>query len=240
MEYALGVWYSPIYQGENRQAGSVGIANRIAKPQCLAARVAVGGLRSTSTASLNLHANLLPAPLRLNLSAFKFTARLCTLPSSHPLFPIVKRCKKCIPRFHHSPIHNLFAAFPSLRRPIETISTKKLPPLPTGISFQIAPSKEAAVESERQIDPGTTKVFSDGSGYKHNIGAAAWSRQRTAPNGELVGIILAIDVIRSSTLHMPRACILLDNQAAIRATEGDSATSGRYLIEEIRRKLRTL
>ncbi|KAE9386172.1 hypothetical protein BT96DRAFT_759685, partial [Gymnopus androsaceus JB14] len=57
---------------------------------------------------------------------------------------------------------------------------------------------------------------------------------------ELVGIILAIDIIRASNLRTSKACILLDNQAAIQATEGDSATLGRYLVEEIRKKLRAL
>ncbi|KAE9382824.1 hypothetical protein BT96DRAFT_773253, partial [Gymnopus androsaceus JB14] len=102
--------------------GLVAIANQIGKPQHLAARVAVGGTRSTSTPALNAHANLLPSTLRLNLSAFKFTARLCKLPPSHPLFPAIQKCCKHTLRFHHSPLHNPFSAFPSLCNPIETIS----------------------------------------------------------------------------------------------------------------------
>ncbi|KAK0458989.1 uncharacterized protein EV420DRAFT_1245813, partial [Desarmillaria tabescens] len=60
MDYGLGVWYNPVRVGESRRKGSVGFATKLAKPQRLACRVAVGGLRSTATEALDIHANLLP------------------------------------------------------------------------------------------------------------------------------------------------------------------------------------
>jgi hypothetical protein len=61
MEYVLGVWYNPVRDGNgSHRIGSVGTATTIGKSQRLACRIAVGGLCSTSTIALNLHANLLP------------------------------------------------------------------------------------------------------------------------------------------------------------------------------------
>ena len=68
--------------------GSMGTLTKLSRPQRLACRLAVGGLKSTSTEALNLHADILPTQLRLNLSVFKAGLRLCTLPKSHPLHKI--------------------------------------------------------------------------------------------------------------------------------------------------------
>ncbi len=85
MEYALPVWYNPVKEGEGRRSGAVCIARKLSKPQRLACKVMAGGLRSTSTDALDYHANVLPTHLRLNLVAYKFAVRLCTLPPTHPL-----------------------------------------------------------------------------------------------------------------------------------------------------------
>ncbi|KAF9065557.1 ribonuclease H-like domain-containing protein [Rhodocollybia butyracea] len=62
----------------------------------------------------------------------------------------------------------------------------------------------------------------------------------TVFESELVGILLAIDIIRALPKRR-EACVLLDNQAAIQATKGDHVVaSGRYLVEEIRKKLEKL
>ncbi len=93
MEYALPVWYNPVKEGEERWSGSVGVVRKLSKLQQLACKVMAGGLRTTSTDALDYHANVLPTHLHLNLVTYKFAARLCTLPPSHPLYKTVRRCK---------------------------------------------------------------------------------------------------------------------------------------------------
>ncbi len=82
MEYALPVRHNPVREGEGRRQGAVGVAREMSKPQRLACKVMAGGLRSKSTDALDYHANVLPTHLCMNLAAYKFAARLCTLPCS--------------------------------------------------------------------------------------------------------------------------------------------------------------
>lgn len=71
----------------------MGLATRLAIPQCLACRIAAGSLRLTVTEALDYYAHVLPTQLCLNLSAYKATAHLCTLPPSYPLARTVLYCK---------------------------------------------------------------------------------------------------------------------------------------------------
>lgn len=253
MEYALGVWYNPVREAEGRKSrvGSVGFATKLGKPQRLACRIAVGGLRTTATQALDLHANILPIIPRLNLAAFKFALRLRTLPSSHPLQKTVKRCLR-VPLHHKSPIHNLMEAFPELRQDIEIIDSRPVPaPPPDALSFSIANSKDEAKAAVGLISESATCIFTDGSGFKNGVGAAAWLKPlNTAPNGgvarllhlgkdthhtvfeaELLGAILALDII-CNTPRLTKAIILLDSQAAIQALQSRKTQSGRYLVKQ--------
>ncbi len=85
MEYALPVWHNPVREGEGRRQGAVGVARKLSKPQRLACKDMAVGLRSTSTDALDYHANVLPTHLCMNQAAYKFAARLCTVPCSRLL-----------------------------------------------------------------------------------------------------------------------------------------------------------
>ncbi len=171
MEYALPVWYNPVKEGEGRRSSAVGIARKLSKPQCLACKVMAGGLRSTSTDALDYHANVLPTHLRLNLVAYKFAAHLCTLPSIHPLFKTVRRCKHQ-PRFHCSLIHHLLNALEDFQEEWEQIDTTPIQRADC-IEFDIAPNKDQAERRAAATPRGDRLIFSDGSGFKTGIGAAA-------------------------------------------------------------------
>lgn len=89
-------------------------------------------------------------------------------------------------------------------------------------------------------------MFTDGSKVDGGVGAAVvlegqsrgWSRkaylgqegQHTVFEAELVSILLALDLLASHLLSDP-AYILLDNQAAIRATREPIARSGQHFTQ---------
>lgn len=99
-------------------------------------------------------------------------------------------------------------------------------------------------------------VYTDGSGYQGNIGAAAFStgkdnqpRERqfhlgsdthhTVFEGEVVGVILALDIILAEP-RLRSATILLDNQAAIIALQRRRPQPGQYLIHLFHSQLQRL
>ncbi|KAF9032299.1 hypothetical protein BDZ89DRAFT_894571, partial [Hymenopellis radicata] len=62
----------------------------------------------------------------------------------------------------------------------------------------------------------------------------------TVFEAELVGLLLALDIIES-TPRLTKATILLDSQAAIMAVRnGSTGGGGRYLVEEFYRRLKSL
>lgn len=217
VEYALPVWYEPIRQGASRQEGNVGLTKAIARLQRRATKLITGAFSTTASDMADYHAHLMPAHLRLRLSAFKAVARLCTLPDSHPLHPIVKRCQTSVKR-HRSAIHKLLTAFPTLATPVETIWPVQPQDLAiTYLSTQIGKSREAAkTAAEEAIRKGTLCVFSDGSGYKGGIGAAAVAiggrtripyetYMRTRPEEPTVGaggVVCAYSLIPSLSLSL--------------------------------------
>ncbi|KAJ3476748.1 hypothetical protein NLI96_g10952 [Meripilus lineatus] len=264
VEYGLPVWYEPVRKrpGEKRKKGSVGVARKLGKVQRLAARVITGGFRTTATDVLDYHAGLPPIDIHLNQVVFNAAVRMATLPKHHPLHKAVKRCSNRYPHFHRSPIHELFQAFPEVRE-LETIDATPLDPTqPSDIITVIASSKEEAIEDAQRYGKEEMCVFTDGSGYKGNIGAAAWTDQggkershqlclgksedHTVFEGEVCGAILGLEII-AATPRITKATILLDNQAAITALKKRPPKSGQHLVklfhttmERLKAKRRTL
>lgn len=175
IEYALLTWYEPVTEGQYRKGGSVGLTRAMAKLQRRAAKLITGAFNTTATDMADYHAHLLPAHLRLDLSTFKAAVRLCTLPPHHPLHSMVKRCRRPVKR-HRSVLHKLMHTFPELRDPIELIRPSQNPDLAIkdAVSVRIAKSRASAKqEAEDAVQRGALCVFSDGSGYKGGVGAAA-------------------------------------------------------------------
>jgi hypothetical protein len=103
--------------------------------------------------------------------------------------------------------------------------------------ISIAASKEEAVEAweNREQERGELWVFSDGSGVEGKVGAAAVAlvgeevketrrmhlgslTDHTVYEAECVGVLLALDIIKSTaSRHTQAARIFLDNQAVIRS-----------------------
>jgi len=96
-----------------------------------------------------------------------------------------------------------------------------------------------------------THIYSDSSGIEGNAGSAAvWVKDRVAHRtlqlhlgkltdhtvykSELVGIILALEIVCKAGRTMPRPiCISLNNQAAILALSLSRKTSGQHLIRAL-------
>ena len=91
MTYTIDIWYTlPMKKvGQRRSTGSVGVLYQMIKLQRLASLAIVGGMKSTLTDLLDVHAGLLPVKLMLLCICHRATVRLCTLPDTHPLHPLV-------------------------------------------------------------------------------------------------------------------------------------------------------
>ncbi|KAI9070078.1 hypothetical protein FKP32DRAFT_1539943, partial [Trametes sanguinea] len=151
--------------------------------------------------------------LRLNQATFNATACLAFLPPLHPLHKMVRCCSHCYPRLHRSPLHELFQAFPELQG-VEVIHPSLVDPTwQSPIRTLIEPIKDstAALLADRLVSNPEFCVFTDGSGFAGDIGAAASAKGREQEHvqhvnlgsedehivfeGELAGMILAFNVI---------------------------------------------
>ncbi|KAJ7625946.1 hypothetical protein FB45DRAFT_750887, partial [Roridomyces roridus] len=176
-------------------------------------------------------AHIPPIVNRLNHLSFNAATRLATLPPSNPLQKLTRRCVSHVPRCHRSVLHDTFSAFPSLTN-LETIVPSVLETTWTpSFSHQIATDKNTAIKELSNYSEDLC-IFSDGSGYKGGIGAAAVVKQgsdyeartlhlgsesrHTVFEGELVGMILGLSII-SDLPRARSATILVDNQAAIQS-----------------------
>jgi ribonuclease HI len=122
------------------------------------------------------------------------------------------------------------------------------------VTLHIAESKEQAKEGEG-ADESWVKVFMDGSGYEGQVGAAAVlyqdgtvrSRRRmrlgsirhhTIYEGEGVGMILGLELIREERHASGTILMGVDNTAAITATHSIKPGPGHYLWDLFHRRLK--
>jgi len=123
------------------------------------------------------------------------------------------------------------------------------PALQSRIHVSIAKTREDAVVAEQGIDEGT-KIFTDGSGHNGHAGSAAILLQTTGRfkalrfhlgeltkhtvyESELVGLLLATELIHQNLSTPEPFHIFLDNQAAIQAPTRSANKSGQYISEAI-------
>ena len=237
LEYGLPVWYTPVCRrdGSHRATGSVGIARRIGKVQRLAGLMITGAFKSTSNVFLDYHADLLPVELRLNQAAHRAAARLASLPNSHPLHKAIQRCTSRYPRFHRSPLHELFHCFSDLRQ-VATVC--HAPPLSLAgespFELVVADTKgEAQSQAAEVLQGRDTCVFVTGCASGSKIGAAAVAVKRDGGrvsrrvslrpaalrqvhDGVLAAMTLALCIIMDCP-RVTRASILVPDRAAVTA-----------------------
>jgi ribonuclease HI len=97
------------------------------------------------------------------------------------------------------------------------------------------------------------QIYSDGSGYKSNIGAAAVvpatghalryrlgkDTKHTVFEGELIGVLLALKLIETHRTART-ALIALDNQAAIKALCNNVSQPSQYILDDIHATVRRI
>jgi hypothetical protein len=189
---------------------------------------------------------------------------MATFPPHHPLFKGIKLAHtNCSThnfestRKFPSPIHSLLKAFRTNPNRMEKILpvrhyTKWHPDVTT----EIAEDSETALSADEHAQE-DTHVYSDGSAIDDGVGAAAVLmgggvevealrfhlgsvKNHTVYEGELVGMVLAVELLRKEAGRRDSMALGTDNQAAIRVTQAFNSKSGHYLMDIFHDDLRTI
>ena len=253
--YGAEVWYTPLHcpNGSKNMCGSVKITNKLCTAQRKISKVITGGLSTMAGDILDAHAYMLPIDLLFNKLLFRSMLRLCLLPKSHSLQPLVRKAAKRKVKRHLSPIHNLIQFARINPRKIEVIDPVRRSPgyVPT-CDLIIPPSKDAALTFANLTNATVpVRIYSDGSGFEGGIGASALlyindkltrslrcylgtPNEHTVYEAEGVGLLMGLHLLNGLSRQLTLPTVLgSDSQAAIRALGNQRAHSGQYLLNAI-------
>lgn len=259
MLYAAEVWCEPSVaeKGGRMTLGARGMVNKLEKVQRMALLQVTGALRTTPTDLLEIHAEIPPINMKIREMCQRAALRLATLPKTHPLYFPVRQAYTFFVRRHKSPMHFVMRCLERHPREIEEVHPiRRHPTQGTTIKTRIDHSKEEAKEKLREIEA-DVKVYTDGSGEDGKIGAAAVlyrgfrapkvmrlhlgpDTEHTVYEGECVGQIMAVELIRRETEQVKTALILSDNQASIRALNTTTAGPGHDIVDRVVREIEQL
>ncbi len=261
MTYALDIWYEPphLRDGAKKRAGSVRALKELAKVQRIAALAITGALRTTANDVLDAHAGLFPLELTLDRACHRSITRICTLPRTHPLQRLARKCCDRGDQKHLTNLHKLLNKYNLNPKEVETIKPPthtSADPLP--IRTLIADTREKSIQDEQE-DKARYKIYSDGSGQDDQAGAAAVlmvednptpvrilryhlgpTSRHTTYEAEAVGAILAAHIIKSllddtQDNEATEVTHYADNQSIIKALQARKGKTGQYLIENYRK-----
>jgi ribonuclease HI len=261
--YACDVWYTPPHRTSTgrRLKGSVGISKKLNSIQRQAAIAISGALRTTAGDAAEIHAGLVPINIRFKRLCALSAARAATVPSTHPLHKIARKSAKRLVKRHQTAFHSLMhlaGIDPDL---LETIEPTRRPPnfTPTH-NTRIDPDKDTARAHDNTIHNTGIRIYSDGSGFRGGIGAAAVlfdngrkvttlryklgrEDQHTVYEAEIVGVLLGLHLAkRSRAANNDRVpiSISLDNTAVIKASTTQTNKPSQYLLEHLHKALENL
>src|SRR6266481_3071695 len=173
--YAADVWFNPVIRntGNKKAKGSVSMARKLTSVQRIATTAITGALHTSTTDTMELHANLFLVELLMQRVCHRATLRLATLPETHPLYKLVRASACRDVRRHRSTLHQLLHAFGMQPDVYETVCLMTRPPN-RGNSFNtwITASREASKEEDGK-DQVVLQAYSDGSGLDGEAGASA-------------------------------------------------------------------
>ena len=252
MTYALDVWFVPPHkkEGKRNNSGSVRALKSMGKIQRIATLAITGGLRTSPNDLLDAHAGILPANLMLERICHAAIVRAATLPVGHPTRDMVRGYSKTPAKTHLTPLQKLIERYKIRPRRLETIKPDPRPPTyKNTFTTTIAESKEDSIKEEKR-DDSDIRVYTDGSVYEGNVGAAAVLyrkgteepekilrfhlgslKKHTTFEGEAVGSILAAWLLQGRPeIGKTAVTSYSDSQAFIKATRARNAGPGQYLV----------
>lgn len=255
--YGADVWCGPpsAESTSHKDARSAKFIRQLTTIQRSGAIAITGALRTSPTDTLNTCAFLLPAMLIVEKWCYRAAIRLATTPPDHPLYKPVNTSKSRFIKRHRSPLHSLFSHTTFDPKCVEKIPAKPRNPAHVGklpFKVSIASSKEASITEDRNaLD--AVKVYSDGSAQDGNVGAAAIlicpghpnrtlhyhlgpESEHTVPEAELIGILLALQLIKSERNKNTTFAIGTDNQASLEAFRTNLRNAAHNVAREILRQ----
>ena len=235
--YGMEVWYAYLHKPEaaRKTKGSVSITNKLWSVQHKVAISITGGLSTTAGDIMDAHAYILPMDLLFCKLLFRAALCLCSLPTAHPLCPLVKSavCRKV--KRHCSPIHHLINFTGLNPKEVETITpVRRSPSYNPAFKIIIPPSKEAALPFALLTNStAPVRVYTDGSGFENGIGASALlyinnrlarslqfylgtPKEHTVDEAEGVGLIMGLHLLSGLSRQLTQPTILgTDSQAVV-------------------------
>ncbi len=248
--YAADVFIKPLIgrHPSGRPKGSTGIANMLQRVHRQMALFISGAMRTTATDVACLHANLPPFKVLVNILCQRAILRMATLPDSHPLRACMVRAAYYVQR-HRSPLHELIHAFNTRTGEIETIGNYRPSPARAPTLETIIHSRAEAARFDRQ-SRAQVRLYSDGSAHNGGVGAAAvlmragasprilrmylgTADEHTVYEAELVGMGLAMELLRTERGRFTTATLGVDNQAALQSTAITRPRPGHHIVQKV-------
>lgn len=177
MLYAGDVYLTPrlLDQQHHVKTGSVRNIQQMSSVHRQAALLITGGMHTTATDTLGIHAGRPPLRLLVEKQCYQAALRICTLPLSHPLAPLARRAKRHHVKRHCTALHEHLHAFNLDPDSLETITPTRFPPLwHPQFRTEIHADKEQAKTDDRAWRQRSKyHIYSDGSDIDGGVGAAA-------------------------------------------------------------------
>lgn len=248
--YGIEAWCHP--PKENARSHIIPQTTRkLTTIQRAGALAITGGFRTSPTDALNAHAALLPMNHRLDKVRRIKALRMASLSEAHPLRKQIKTAYRRQVKRHRSSIHELAKTLKYDPDTIESIPVVRINPAnrrlnPIRVSI---PGDKEASKREDSYAREEVKVYSDGSIQNGQVGAAAVlyrkgklsrslrlnlgsAKQHTIYEAELVGLILAIQLIKTEKRGKVACAIGADSQAALSALQSELVKPGQHLAAE--------
>jgi len=183
------------------------------------------------------------------------TIRAVTLPRGHPIRAMVQRYSKAPAKTHLPPLQKMIKRFQIKPQHYKTIMPDpRSPTYKKTFTSTIAESKEESIKEEKK-DEADIRIYTDGSGYKGSVRAAAVLyrkgvqepmktlhfhlgslKKHTTYEGEAVGSILAAWMLQDQP-EVGKVAITSysDSQAFIKVMGARKSGPGQYLVLEYMR-----
>ena len=258
--YAADIWFTPsgYTKADTHHTGPIGITSRLKSIQHQVAISITGAMQTAPGDTMIINANLTPIGIQLKDTSIRAYLQLASCPNHHPITRLITRTHTHQVRHHRMALHHLASISSINPGNLEKIRTQRYKPSDrTPFRANIAEMKEESIKWDKENFNRGMKIYTDGSGQKGVIGAAAilyinstkrgklyhqlgTARQHTVFEGELVALILGLHLAKEHIKTYPDINISINNQAAIKSIGNNRAQPAQYIIDEIKSMIREL